>query len=85
MIMSTRIEKRNKKKPIPEDLGSVLNKLQMTTLLQLEALGWRLWFVRRPLFQTVMPVLCDPTKSFTAVIEENGRYNSNHGYVFRPE
>lgn len=83
--MSEHIDKRNKKKPIPEHLENVLNKLQMTTLLQLEALGWRLWFVRRPLFQTVIPVLYDPTNSFTAVIEESGRYNSNHGYVFRPD
>ena len=83
--MSESNERRNRKKAIPGHLERVLNKFQMTTLLQLEALGWRLWFVRRPLFQTVMPVMCDPSGSITAVIEENGNYNINHGYIFRSD
>lgn len=81
--MSVNTDKRNHKKAIPEHLESELNALQMMTLSQLEALGWKLWFVRRPMFQAALPVLLDPTGSFTAVIEENGRYNSNHGYNFR--
>ena len=85
MEMSRDNEKRNKKKAIPNHLDHWLNKLQMTTLLQLETLGWKLWFVRRPRFQPVMPVLWDPTNSVTAVIEEDGYYNTNHGYLFRPD
>lgn len=83
--MSEQTERRKSKKAIPDHLERWLNKLQMTTLLQLEALGWRVWFVRRPLFQPAMPVLCDPTDSFTAVIDEDGHYNTNHGYLFRPD
>lgn len=84
--MSENIDRRgSKKSPIPENLEKVLNKLQMTTLLQLEALGWHLWFVRRPLFQPVMPVLYDPKFSHTAIIEENGRIDTSHGFIFRPD
>jgi hypothetical protein len=78
-------ERRGKHNPIPDHLGSMLNKLQMSTLLELEALGWKLWFVRRPLFQPVMPVVCDPFNSFTAVLEEDGSYNADHGINFRPQ
>jgi hypothetical protein len=78
-------ERRIKQEPIPNHLERFLNKLQMTALLQLEALGWQLWFVRRPLFQPVMPVLCDPSGSFTAILEEDGSSNIDHGYVFRDQ
>lgn len=78
-------DRRTKQEPIPGHLERILNKLQMTTLLQLESLGWKLWFVRRPLFQSVMPVLFDPTMSFTAIIDEDGESNPNHGYIFRPD
>ena len=78
-------DRRTKQEPIPGNLEKVLNKLQMTTLLQLEALGWRLWFVRRPLFQPVMPVLYDPSNNFTAIIEEDGTSNPDHGMSFRPD
>ena len=78
-------DRRGNQKAIPNHLESILNKFQMSTLLDLEAMGWKLWFVRRPLFQPVMPVLCDPTNSFTAVLENDGNYNVDHGISFRPE
>ncbi len=83
--MSDRIDRRTIQEPIPNQLENVLNKLQMTTLLKLESIGWYLWFVRRPLFQPVMPVLHDNTNSFTAIIEEDGSINFDHGMSFRPD
>ena len=77
-------DRRHKQPPIPDHLENILNKPQMTTLLQLESIGWRLWFVRRPLFQSVMPVLCDPTNDFPAILEEDGSCNIDHGMSFRP-
>ena len=76
-------ERRVKQDPIPSHLEKYLNHLQMTTLLFLKALGWKLWFVRRALFQPVMPVLWDPSGKFTAIIEENGKYDVDHGIAFR--
>jgi hypothetical protein len=78
-------ERRVKQEPIPNHLEHLLNKLQMTALLQLEAIGWHLWFVRRPLFQPAMPVLCNPSGNYTVILEEDGTYNINHGLAFRPD
>lgn len=78
-------DRRDGQVPIPQHLEKFLNKVQMTTLLQLESMGWRLWFVRRPLFQPVMPVLYDPTHRFTAIIEEDGQSNVDHGLIFRAD
>lgn len=83
--MSESIEKRVKLKPIPDNLSKILNKPQMSTLLQAQAMGWHLWFVRRQRFTIVVPVMRDETKTETAVIEEDGDFNTNHGYNFRPD
>ena len=84
-IVETFEDRRKKQDPIPGNLERILNKIQMTTLLQLESIGWQLWFVRRPLFQPVMPVIYNPSYSFTAIIEEDGSSNIDHGMTFRPE
>ena len=77
-------ERRTRQAPIPGNLDHYLNKLQMSALLKLQELGWRLWFVRRPLFQSVTAVLFDPTETYTAVLEEDGTNNIDHGMIFRP-
>lgn len=84
-IVRTFGDRRVNQEPIPGHLENILNKLQMTTLLQLQSIGWKLWFVRRPLFQPVMPVICDPSGNFTAIIEEDGSNNIDHGMTFRPD
>ena len=78
-------DRRAGEQPIPDNLEKVLSKPQMTKLLQLESMGWRLWFVRRPLFQAVLPVLYDPTNSFTGVIEDTGACSVDHNLKFRPD
>ena len=78
-------DRRTESSSIPSHLENVLNDLQMKTLLQLESSGWQLWFVRRPLSQPAIPVLYDPSFSFTAIIEEDGKENTNHGLTFRPD
>ncbi len=76
-------DRRVKQEPVPGHLEKYLNHFQMTTLLTLKAMGWKLWFVRRALFQPVMPVLRDPTERITAIIQENGKYDADHGIIFR--
>ena len=78
-------ERRTHEPPIPTDLYQLLNQTQLSALLFLQALGWRLWFVRHPLFQSAIVVLWDPTNSYTAILEEDGEPNINHGLIFRPE
>jgi hypothetical protein len=83
--MAEPIEKRIKLKPIPDNLYKILKKPQISTILHAEAMGWNLWFVRRRLFTTVVPVMRDEWKVETAVIEEDGNFNTRHGLNFRPD
>jgi hypothetical protein len=68
-------EKRDRVIPIPESLKEVLNKAQLGTLKKMEGFGWRLEFVRRPLFQSVTPVLFHPGSKEYGVLEEDGILN----------
>ena len=68
-------EKRNVVSPIPENLKEVLNKAQLMTLHKMEGFGWRLEFVRRPLFQGIVPVLFHPDSKESGVLEEDGTLN----------
>ena len=76
-------DRRKKQAPIPDRLENFLNSLQMSTLYYLETIGWKLWFVRRPLFQPVTPVFISPAGNTTGIIEENGSFNTSHGITFR--
>ena len=45
-------------------------------LSKMEGFGWILKFVRRPLFQDVVPVLFHPDSKQYGVLEEDGTLNS---------
>ena len=62
--------------PIPESLKDVLNEAQLLTLRKMEGFGWTLKFVRRPLFQEVIPVLFHPDSSQYGVLEDDGTLNT---------
>ncbi len=65
-------EKRNKQKPIPNNLNDYLNEDQLVALRQIESFGWRLEFVRRPLFQDPIPVVFGPTNGQNGILLEDG-------------
>jgi len=65
-------DKRYKSAPIPKNLDSLLNEKQKATIEELENMGWSLWFVRRPKFQPVIPVLHDTKHDAIALIDEDG-------------
>lgn len=77
-------DKRKTQEPVPGNLEQVLNALQIATLNKIEDFGWHLWFVRRPLFQPVLPVVTDAGHTMTAVLEDDGSINKEHGMMFRP-
>lgn len=56
----------------PEELRAGLTDAQQATLETLQAFRWRLAFVRRPLFQTPIPVLFDLGDTRYIVIREDG-------------
>jgi len=41
-------------------------------------------FVRRPLFQPLVPVLLDPDRKGYAILEEDGTLNEQPSFVIRP-
>lgn len=56
----------------PTGLRDGLAQPQLVTLEALEIFGWRLAFVRRPLFQAPIPVLFDKADTRHVVILEDG-------------
>ena len=56
---------------------------QLVTLEALEIFGWRLAFVRRPLFQAPIPVLFDRGDTRYVVIEEDGTLNEQPTLTLR--
>ncbi|MES9968946.1 MAG: hypothetical protein ABW092_02870 [Candidatus Thiodiazotropha sp.] len=69
------LDNRKGDKPIPDNLKEVLNNLQFMALQKAERFGWKLHFVRRPLFQEVLPVITNPSGSKFGVLESNGEIN----------
>ena len=58
-------ERRNSPHHSCRELRRQLNEAQRDTLGELERYGWELKFVRRPLFQPLIPVLYDPIGTAT--------------------
>lgn len=69
--------------PVPADLELVLTQPQMNALDQLENADWFLWFVRRPMSNPAVPVLIDPSNSFTAMLAEDGVIVEDGGIAYR--
>lgn len=81
------IERRQTQSPIPHNLEELLSELQLLTIRRVEEFGGGLWFVRRPLFQDVVPVVnCSLNHGAeTAVVELDGSLNTSHGLFIRPD
>ena len=69
-------ERREGMAPIPEKLDEVLNDAQLLSLNKLEGFGWNLEFVRRPLFQDVVPVLFHPDTKKYGLLRGDGTLNA---------
>jgi hypothetical protein len=68
-------ERRGAKTPVPTSLDETLNHDQLLTLRQLENFGWRIAFVRRPLFQEVVVVITSADGEKTGILETDGQLN----------
>lgn len=65
-------ERRRASVPDASGLREGLAPPQLVTLEALEIFGWRLAFVRRPLFQAPIPVLFDRAGTRHVVIRDDG-------------
>ena len=68
-------DKRKGEKPVPDDIKNYLNAAQSGELNKIEGFGWKLVFVRRPLFQELVVVVTDACGSSIGVLEDDGRLN----------
>ena len=68
-------DKRKGDKPVPDNLDEILNERQKYTLRQMEGFGWRLEFVRRPLFQETAAVVCNAEGNKIGTLEKDGKIN----------
>lgn len=68
-------DKRKALPPIPGDLDKRLSRDQQLELRRLENFGWRVAFVRRPLFQEILVVLTSGDGTSIAILEPDGQLN----------
>ncbi len=77
------IERRDEGNQVPESLNEVLNETQLSALSKMEGFGWVLAFIRRPLFQDIVPVLLHPDRNKLGTLEDGGTINEQPGIEFR--
>ena len=75
---------RNTQPPIAERLSEYLNEAQLRTIGKMEGFGWKLFFIRRPLFQETITIMQSPDGTDTALIETDGRIIQPHDVYIRP-
>lgn len=66
---------RGTRTALPPDVFFYLNTIQRVALESLENLGWKLAFIRRPLFFTPLVVLSRGVEPKYAVLEQDGSLN----------
>jgi hypothetical protein len=76
-------DKRKGEEPVPDDVKNYLNEAQVAELHKIEGFGWKLVFVRRPLFQESVVVVTDADGGSIGVLEEDGRLNLDPGIETR--
>ncbi len=70
-------------KALAMSLKRELNDAQRTTLNELERFGWELKYIRRPLFQPIIPIVFDGDRKTFAVLEADGSLNEHPPFNIR--
>lgn len=65
-------EQRNRQQPIPDNLRQILNSKQRAALEMIQSLGWRLKFVRRPMFMEAQPVVYNAKFDQIGILDADG-------------
>ena len=68
-------DKRHQQPPVPDNLDQLLNCKQQAALKMIQSLGWRLKFVRRPMFQEPEPVVCNAKLDQVGILDTDGNIN----------
>lgn len=78
-------DKRKGGQAIPENLRQVLTAAQAKTLEDIKPLGWKLKFVRRPLFMEPIPVVSNASNDQIGILDPDGKINIDTGFQMRPD
>ena len=76
-------DRRKSLNPLTATMNRGLNAVQAATLAELEHFGWELKFVRRPLFQPIVPVVFDPGRTHYAILRADGTLDEHPAIAIR--
>lgn len=76
-------EKRKGEKPVPDHPEKMMNQDQQMILHRIQGFGWRLEYVRRPLFQEPVFIVTSADGDRIGILEEDGRLNLEHDIKLR--
>lgn len=76
-------DRRTGKDPVPDNLGKYLNEAQLGALKQVESLGWKLMFIRRPAQRETVAVVVDTKGHIMGVLEKDGSINKQSDIIIR--
>ena len=70
--MESSEDRRVSDSPTLSELKSLLNSEQLLSLRKIEQFGWELAFVRRPMFETAIPVVSSPSGDQFGILDSEG-------------
>ena len=68
-------DKRKDEKPIPDNIKEYLNDAQLVALRKIEGFGWKLVFIRRPLFLEQVAIVTNADDTSIGILEDDGTLN----------
>jgi hypothetical protein len=68
-------DRRTNQKPVPDDLKKLLNSKQLATFRESRYFGWKLKFVRMPLFQEPVFVVYNARYGLIGILDPDGHIN----------
>lgn len=78
-------ERRGNRKLTQDEVRKLLNPRQFTALLECQCFGWRLKFIRSPLFKEPVPVLYNRNIDRIGILEADGHINMDLELVVRAD
>jgi hypothetical protein len=76
-------ERRTNQKPVPDEVKKYLNSQQQAIFRQSHYVGWRVAFVRRPLFLEPTVVVYNDEFEMIRVLDPDGRIDMESGLDLR--
>lgn len=66
-------EKRTGEAAVPEHPETYMNAAQLAELHKIENFGWKIAFIRRPMFETPIIMVSDASDTKLGMLDEDGR------------